>query len=111
MSRNRAKRLDLSDASQAIRNRFIAMLSIPTDPDACWTWTGYTNAKGYGQVSINGKTQWTHRVSYAMHVGPIRARMTVHHACLNTSCANPAHLMTASLSANTIEGNRRRAAC
>lgn len=71
-------------------------------------WEKYRDAKGYGQVSIGRKTYWTHRVYYALFVGPIPEGHTVHHACGNPGCVNPEHLELATISDNTAEGNRRR---
>lgn len=77
------------------------------DGDRCWIWKGYKDAKGYGQISIEGRTMWAHRVSYELFRGPIPTNQTVHHECGNPSCINPAHLTLASRAENTAEGNQR----
>lgn len=82
-------------------------------PDACWLWTGHKDGKGYGTIHIGHgaevcRTQWAHRVSFALHVEEIPQGMTVHHRCLNPSCVNPRHLSLATVEENTQEANARR---
>ena len=77
-------------------------------PDACWPWTGQTNARGYGLARLSGETrhrQMAHRTVYELLVGPVPAGLVLDHVCHNidTTCAggddcphrrcvNPAHL-------------------
>lgn len=61
-------------------------------PDDCWTWTGSTSARGYGQTSFGGFSMFAHRVSWMIHFGPIPADMYVLHRCDNPPCINPNHL-------------------
>ena len=71
------------------------------EPDACWVWTGYTNAKGYGGISACGGHLFTHRVSYALHYGEDPGPLRVLHRCDNPPCCNPAHLFLGTMKDNT----------
>ena len=62
----------------------------------CWEWTG-GKSYGYGQLgwSENGEKIriLTHRISKALHHGPVPARTLVRHSCDNPGCVNPDHLL------------------
>jgi hypothetical protein len=57
----------------------------------CWVWTGYVDKKGYGQIWIDGKARWCHRVMYAAATGKTPGWRHVHHNCHNKACCNPDH--------------------
>lgn len=63
-------------------------------PDECWVWAGGTSQKGYGKMRCvpGGNYQYTHRVSWAVHNGPIPDGLHVLHHCDNPPCCNPNHL-------------------
>lgn len=60
----------------------------------CLEWTGCKyNAKGYGQLSIDGTYYRVHRLAYAFaNQKEIVSNEHVCHACDNPSCCNPDHL-------------------
>lgn len=60
--------------------------------DGCWDWSGSKDVNGYGRLNINSVPALAHRVSWAVHNGPIPEGKHVLHKCDNPSCSNPDHL-------------------
>lgn len=81
---------------------FHGRMTIPIDPDGCWTWLGCTvKDGGYGRVTWAGKARWAHRLSRLVAFGDEPA--AVCHTCDNPPCVNPEHLRSGTLSDNTAE--------
>jgi hypothetical protein len=60
--------------------------------NACWLWTGYIGADGYGASNHNGQTRHAHRISYILNIGPIPDGLCVCHHCDVRNCVRPDHL-------------------
>lgn len=59
----------------------------------CREWLGRKrNARGYGYISLHGKTFATHRVAWTFVNGLIPEGLYVCHQCDNPPCCEPAHL-------------------
>src|SRR4051812_34833749 len=70
--------------------RFIAKIEL--GPNDCWNWRASKTERGYGRFY---KVQ-AHRFCYfACNPEPIKGKH-IHHTCNNTSCVNPAHLVSVS---------------
>lgn len=67
-----------------------------TEPDpnsGCWLWARGADRHGYGVVRFNGRTRFSHRVSWALHHGRMPApHECVCHKCDTPACVNPDHL-------------------
>lgn len=69
----------------------------------CWVWRRTINPKGYGALSISGRTMPAHRLSFEAFHGPIPHGLVVDHVCRVRCCVNPTHLEVVTVS----ENNRR----
>lgn len=76
----------------------------------CHEWTGPTSGKtgrgkGYGRMSLDGRTVAVHIVVFVHYFGYLPANKQVDHVCNNRLCCNPDHLEAVS----HRENQRRRA--
>lgn len=58
----------------------------------CWEWSGCRNSKGYGQIHLDGRMVYAHRVSYEWAKGAIPEGKQIDHLCRNRLCVRPDHL-------------------
>jgi hypothetical protein len=70
-------------------NRFWAKVDVTGE---CWCWSAGTDPDGYGRFRVDGENHKAHRVSWAMHRGPIPAGKCALHRCDNRKCVRPSHL-------------------
>lgn len=80
----------------------------PGPPWACWDWLGGTNADGYSQMDVNGRTQGAHRLIYQWTYGEVPSDLHIDHRCRNRRCVNPAHLEPVTNRENELRGMAAR---
>lgn len=71
--------------------------------NGCWNWLGRVNNKGYGQYGLNGKSHFSHRLSYNLINGEVPKNMYLCHKCDNPKCCNPEHLFVGTPQDNMID--------
>ena len=77
------------------------------DAEECWLWSGAKNDKGYGQISIEGKVLYAHRVAYELVYGPVDDDLEICHHCDNSSCVRPNHLFIGTHHDNMVDAGRK----
>jgi hypothetical protein len=73
-------------------------------PEACWTWTGRTNERGYGRWHYDRKPMNAHRASWLWAGRSLTPGLELDHLCRNRACVNPAHLEQVSHRENVLRG-------
>lgn len=99
---------------QDIKRRFFA--KIKEQPNGCHEWVAAKHQFGYGDVTIDGRSEGAHRVAWVLANGPLPelpgpGPTMVCHTCDNPPCCNPAHLFVGKARNNTwdkVAKNRDR---
>ena len=77
-------------------------------PKQCWIWIASVDKDGYGRFGFrrDGKTHQgtSHRISYTLFKGEVKADLKIDHLCRNEPCVNPDHLEPVTNRVNIIRG-------
>lgn len=78
------------------------------DKNGCWNYTGFIGPRGYGEISLHGKTRTVSRIYWLLTQNPsITSTVLICHHCDNRLCFNPAHLYEGSYKSNVDDMYRR----
>ena len=80
-------------------------------PSGCWEWTAQKGPGGYGRFWLNGRMQYSHRVSWVLANEQIPAGLYVLHHCDNPSCVRPCHLFVGTIRDNCLDSIRKGRSC
>lgn len=78
-----------------VYRRFLAKVDSSGGPQACHPWTGARTTKGYGQLRVDARVAYAHRLALEsklgrpLHDGELARAL---HSCDNPPCVNPVHL-------------------
>lgn len=86
-----------------LSKRFWDKVQKGESPDACWEWTAYCDDDGYGRISVEGKPEGAHRVSYMLHNDDFDPELVVCHKCDNPPCVRPDHLFQETTQKNNLD--------
>lgn len=75
--------------------------------NGCIEWTGARDDEGYGKITLDGRAERVHRVSWIAHRGELPRGVPVTHRCDNPPCFNPRHLRRGTQLANMREKVRK----
>src|ERR1700675_1831480 len=57
----------------------------------CWLWTGARSKSGYGQLRVDGKSQYAHRLAWRLATGTDPGDAHVLHRCDQPACVRHEH--------------------
>lgn len=94
-------------STKTLHERFWEKVNIG-GPDECWIWFGNKQPKGYGLITVKGRSLKAHRLSWEMANGSqVPHGEFVCHRCNTPSCVNPKHLYVASNNENQADSWKR----
>lgn len=93
---NVRRRDDILDKLKKKTDMIDLGFTIKSKPSPCFIWKGADSGNGrgggYGKMSLNNTTCYTHIVAYTHFYGYIPPKKQIDHLCCNRRCWNPEHL-------------------
>lgn len=83
-----------------VRSAAIVALNVVETERGCWEWQRARHERGYGLLSLGGRTVRAHRFAWELFVGDLPDNVQVLHRCDNPPCCNPDHLFLGSPAIN-----------
>lgn len=90
--------------SMPVELRFWSKVDIRGD-DECWPWLGAVSNE-YGAFGYEGRSHRHQRIAFILSGGELPDGYNVDHTCMNTMCANPAHLRAVDPRTSAVENCR-----
>lgn len=95
------------------------LAGVEINSSGCWIWTGAViPTNGYGQISVQGRRRFVHRLAYETFVGAIPEGLEIDHRCHSQNlscegnvncphrlCCNPDHLEPVTTAENCRRSN------
>jgi len=73
----------------------------------CWVWQGHLS-RGYGHMRVGDRKLSAHRISWAVHNGPVPLGLCILHRCDTPACVNPTHLFLGTKADNNRDRNAKQ---
>lgn len=87
--------------------KFWSRVLVIEDEDSCWLWQAGRTKAGYGIIVFDYEQHLAHRLSLAIHAGPLTSdKPFALHTCNNPPCVRPKHLYAGTQHDNMQQASR-----